>query len=63
VARAIGSPGAVRAVASACARNRVALIIPCHRVVRQGGAVGGYRWGPERKRRILSLEQERRGHG
>jgi len=63
VARAIGSPGAVRAVASACARNRVALVIPCHRVVRQGGTVGGYRWGPERKRWLLSLEQERRGHG
>jgi AraC family transcriptional regulator of adaptative response/methylated-DNA-[protein]-cysteine methyltransferase len=63
VARAIGSPAAVRAVASACARNRVALIIPCHRVVRQDGAAGGYRWGLERKSRILSLEQERRGHG
>lgn len=56
VAAAIGAPRAVRAVASACARNRVALVIPCHRVVREGGALGGYRWGLERKRRILARE-------
>jgi AraC family transcriptional regulator of adaptative response/methylated-DNA-[protein]-cysteine methyltransferase len=58
VARVVGRPRAVRAVASACAKNRVALVIPCHRVVRQGGDTGGYRWGPERKRRLLALERE-----
>ena len=58
VARTVGAPRAARAVASACAHNRVAVVIPCHRVVRQGGAVGGYRWGPERKRRLLDLERE-----
>jgi AraC family transcriptional regulator of adaptative response/methylated-DNA-[protein]-cysteine methyltransferase len=58
VARAVGAPRAARAVAGACAHNRVAVVIPCHRVVRQGGAVGGYRWGPERKRRLLDLERE-----
>jgi AraC family transcriptional regulator of adaptative response/methylated-DNA-[protein]-cysteine methyltransferase len=63
VARSIGAPRAVRAVASACARNRVAVVIPCHRVVREGGGVGGYRWGPERKRQLLALEQRRDGTG
>lgn len=57
VAAAIGAPSAVRAVASACARNRVAIVIPCHRVVRQGGELGGYRWGLERKRRLLEAER------
>ncbi len=57
VAEAIGKPGAVRAVASACASNRVALVIPCHRVVRSDGSVSGYRWGPERKRRLLERER------
>jgi AraC family transcriptional regulator of adaptative response/methylated-DNA-[protein]-cysteine methyltransferase len=56
IAAAAGAPRAVRAVASACARNRLALVIPCHRVVREGGALGGYRWGVERKRRILAKE-------
>ncbi|MEJ7809487.1 MAG: bifunctional DNA-binding transcriptional regulator/O6-methylguanine-DNA methyltransferase Ada [Gemmatimonadaceae bacterium] len=56
VAAAVGAPRAVRAVASACARNRVALIVPCHRVVREGGALGGYRWGVDRKRRLLAHE-------
>lgn len=60
VARSVGRPRAVRAVAGACARNRIALVIPCHRVVRQGGDVSGYRWGPERKRQLLALERERR---
>jgi AraC family transcriptional regulator of adaptative response/methylated-DNA-[protein]-cysteine methyltransferase len=63
VARAVGAPRAARAVANACAHNRVAVVIPCHRVVRQGGVVGGYRWGPERKRRLLDLERERRARG
>src|SRR3989454_484591 len=57
VARAIGRPRAVRAVAQACARNPVALVVPCHRVVRQSGDLGGYRWGVERK--ALLLEGER----
>jgi AraC family transcriptional regulator of adaptative response/methylated-DNA-[protein]-cysteine methyltransferase len=56
VAEAIGRPGAVRAVASACASNRVALVIPCHRVIRSDGALSGYRWGPERKRKLLERE-------
>jgi AraC family transcriptional regulator of adaptative response/methylated-DNA-[protein]-cysteine methyltransferase len=56
IATAIGAPKAVRAVASACANNRAAIVIPCHRVVRQGGALGGYRWGLERKRRLLEKE-------
>jgi AraC family transcriptional regulator, regulatory protein of adaptative response / methylated-DNA-[protein]-cysteine methyltransferase len=57
IANAIGSPRAVRAVASACANNRAAVIIPCHRVVRQNGELGGYRWGLERKQ--LLIEKER----
>lgn len=56
VAVAIGRPTAARAVARACASNRVALIIPCHRVVRGDGDLSGYRWGRERKRRLLELE-------
>jgi AraC family transcriptional regulator of adaptative response/methylated-DNA-[protein]-cysteine methyltransferase len=57
IANAIGSPKAVRAVASACANNRAAVVIPCHRVVRQNGELGGYRWGLERKQ--LLIEKER----
>ncbi len=57
VARAVGRPTAVRAVARACATNPAALLIPCHRVVREDGGLGGYRWGMERKQRLLSLEQ------
>ncbi len=57
VAQAIGQPTASRAVAHACATNRVALVIPCHRVMREGGGLGGYRWGVERKRRLLAQEQ------
>ncbi|MFN2603349.1 MAG: bifunctional DNA-binding transcriptional regulator/O6-methylguanine-DNA methyltransferase Ada [Gemmatimonadaceae bacterium] len=56
IADAIGSPKAVRAVASACASNRVAVVIPCHRVVRRGGSLGGYRWGLERKKQLLEKE-------
>jgi AraC family transcriptional regulator, regulatory protein of adaptative response / methylated-DNA-[protein]-cysteine methyltransferase len=56
IAAAIGSPKAVRAVASACAKNRVALVIPCHRVLRRGGGLGGYRWGVERKRQLIEKE-------
>jgi AraC family transcriptional regulator, regulatory protein of adaptative response / methylated-DNA-[protein]-cysteine methyltransferase len=57
IASAIGSPKAVRAVASACANNQAAVVIPCHRVIRQSGELGGYRWGLERKRRLLEKER------
>lgn len=57
IAKGLGRPTAARAVASACASNRLALVIPCHRAVRQDGELGGYRWGVDRKRRLL--EQER----
>jgi AraC family transcriptional regulator of adaptative response/methylated-DNA-[protein]-cysteine methyltransferase len=56
VAAALGKPAAARAVARACAANRVALVVPCHRVVRADGDTGGYRWGPERKRQLLAEE-------
>lgn len=56
VARAIGQPQAQRAVAQACKQNPVPLVIPCHRVVREDGTPGGYRWGAERKRRLLAQE-------
>ncbi len=58
VARGIGQPGAVRAVASACAANPVALVIPCHRVIRSNGEPGGYRWGGDLKQALLDLEQQ-----
>lgn len=57
VAQALNQPKAVRAVASACARNRIAVLIPCHRVIRGDGGMGGYRWGLQRKQRLLSIEQ------
>jgi AraC family transcriptional regulator of adaptative response/methylated-DNA-[protein]-cysteine methyltransferase len=57
IAEAIGSPTAARAVASACAKNELALVIPCHRVVRQTGELGGYRWGLARKRALLDKER------
>ncbi|MDB5435000.1 MAG: methylated-DNA--protein-cysteine methyltransferase [Phenylobacterium sp.] len=56
IARTIGAPKAVRAVAGACAANNHAVAIPCHRVVRSDGAISGYRWGVERKRRLIDLE-------
>jgi AraC family transcriptional regulator of adaptative response/methylated-DNA-[protein]-cysteine methyltransferase len=58
VARNIGMPKAARAVARACATNPVAVAIPCHRVVRQDGDPGGYRWGIERKEQLLTMEKE-----
>jgi AraC family transcriptional regulator of adaptative response/methylated-DNA-[protein]-cysteine methyltransferase len=56
IAAAIGRPQAVRAVARACAANPAAIVIPCHRVVPKSGGVGGYRWGSERKKKLLKLE-------
>ena len=61
VAAAIGAPGAVRAVARACATNRVALAVPCHRVVRADGTPSGYRWGLERKAALLAREGAAKG--
>ena len=60
VAVAIGSPKAVRAVGSACAANRVAIAIPCHRVIRGDGGLGGYRWGLDRKRLLINEERKMR---
>lgn len=57
VARAIGKPKSVRAVAQACGANPAAVAIPCHRVVRSDGGLGGYRWGLERKKNLLAREQ------
>jgi len=58
VAEKLGNKNAVRAVATACAANRVALVIPCHRVVRTNGELSGYRWGIERKKQILDKEKQ-----
>ncbi len=58
VAKAIGQPTASRAVARACASNPVAVAIPCHRIVRNNGDMGGYRWGTERKKALLEMERE-----
>jgi len=58
IAEAIGSPKAVRAVGTACGANVLAVVIPCHRVVGADGRLTGYRWGTERKRQLLEMEQE-----
>jgi AraC family transcriptional regulator of adaptative response/methylated-DNA-[protein]-cysteine methyltransferase len=58
VALAIGDDKAVRAVARACASNPVAIAVPCHRVVRSDGDISGYRWGVERKKKLLEQEQQ-----
>jgi AraC family transcriptional regulator, regulatory protein of adaptative response / methylated-DNA-[protein]-cysteine methyltransferase len=58
IARAIGAPGSVRAVAGACAANALAVAIPCHRVVKSDGGLSGYRWGVERKRALLAREAQ-----
>lgn len=57
IARALGDARKARAVAQACATNPVAIVIPCHRVVRENGATGGYRWGSQRKQQLLQREQ------
>jgi AraC family transcriptional regulator of adaptative response/methylated-DNA-[protein]-cysteine methyltransferase len=59
VATAIGRPAAIRAVAHACASNRISVAIPCHRVIRKDGGLGGYRWGLQRKTMLLNLEASR----
>ena len=56
IAKRVGSPNSVRAVAQACAANALAIAFPCHRVVRSDGSLSGYRWGVERKRKLLDLE-------
>lgn len=56
IARQLGQPNAFRAVANACGANPLAVIVPCHRVLRQDGSLGGYRWGLERKRQLLDRE-------
>jgi AraC family transcriptional regulator, regulatory protein of adaptative response / methylated-DNA-[protein]-cysteine methyltransferase len=61
VARAIGKPKAIRAVARACATNPVSVVVPCHRVVREDGNLAGYRWGLERKLALLEHESAGRG--
>ncbi|MHC8299651.1 methylated-DNA--[protein]-cysteine S-methyltransferase [Pseudomonas sp. ZS1P83] len=59
IARQLGQPMAFRAVANACGANPLAVIVPCHRVRRQDGSLGGYRWGLERKRQLLERETQR----
>ena len=56
LAASLGAPRAARAVASACAHNRVAVVVPCHRVIRGDGSLGGYRWGLDMKRGLLARE-------
>lgn len=62
IARSLGRPRAARAVARACATNRVSIVIPCHRVIREDGDLGGYRWGIKRKETLLSMEQSNSTH-
>ncbi|MGB3612993.1 MAG: methylated-DNA--[protein]-cysteine S-methyltransferase [Elainellaceae cyanobacterium] len=57
LAEAVGKPKGARAVASACGANKIAVLVPCHRILRGDGGLGGYRWGLERKRALLELEK------
>jgi AraC family transcriptional regulator of adaptative response/methylated-DNA-[protein]-cysteine methyltransferase len=59
IARSIGKPKAARAVGGACAKNPIALLIPCHRAVRENGELAGYAWGVDVKRRLLDLERSK----
>ena len=59
IAKKIGKPKAVRAVAQACSANPVAVLVPCHRVIRSDASLSGYRWGAERKRKLLQREQKK----
>jgi AraC family transcriptional regulator of adaptative response/methylated-DNA-[protein]-cysteine methyltransferase len=64
LARAVGAPQSARAVARACATNRLSVLVPCHRVVGADGSLSGYRWGAERKKKLLDREaRPRRGDG
>ena len=56
IATVLGQPKAVRAVAAACAANKLALLVPCHRIIGKSGALTGYHWGVERKQRLLAAE-------
>ena len=58
IARDIGNPAAVRAVGTACGANPIAILVPCHRVLRKGGGLGGYFFGPDTKRRLLDAESD-----
>jgi len=60
IAQAVGKPGAARAVGSAIGRNPVAVVIPCHRVIRAGGVMGGYRWSLPRKAALIGWESAQR---
>jgi AraC family transcriptional regulator of adaptative response/methylated-DNA-[protein]-cysteine methyltransferase len=57
LAAELGDPRAARAIGNACGNNRLALIVPCHRVVREDGSLGGWRWGVDRKRELLARER------
>ncbi|HUB91103.1 MAG TPA: methylated-DNA--[protein]-cysteine S-methyltransferase [Dyella sp.] len=59
LAAELGKPGAARAIGQACGSNRLALLVPCHRIVREDGSLGGWRWGVERKRKLLAHEERR----
>jgi len=58
LARRVGNPAAVRAVAGACAANPLAIVVPCHRVLRSNGGISGYRWGVQRKLQLIELERQ-----
>jgi AraC family transcriptional regulator of adaptative response/methylated-DNA-[protein]-cysteine methyltransferase len=60
LARELGLPGGARAIGNACGNNRLALIVPCHRIVREDGSLGGWRWGVDRKRDLLARERRHR---